>query len=139
LPGAPAIRDGDATIYVAAYRVFIAATVASMSSDPVQEKMRRGGDGGGTFDLGSRDAVTLTVTQVTTAGPRSHLRHATTGVHNRASTTLIAMRADRQHMHTAADQFRAGARHTDRRISRRAPIAHRGRLAGRPPDTGGCS
>ena len=81
--------DGDATVYVAAYGVFIAAAVASMSSDPVQEKMRRGGDGGGTFGLGSRDAVTLTVTRVTIAGPRSHLRHATTGVHNRVSTTQI--------------------------------------------------
>jgi hypothetical protein len=49
--------------------VFIAAAVASMFGDPVQEKMRLGGGGGGIFDLDSRNAVTLTVTRVTTSGP----------------------------------------------------------------------
>ena len=83
-------------------------------SDPVQEK-RSGAVTAAALRSGQLH-VTLTVTRVTTAGPRSHLRHATTGVHNRVSTTLIVMRADRPHMHTAADQFRAGARHTDRRV-----------------------
>jgi len=49
--------------------VFIAAAVASMFGDPVQDKLTLGGDGGGVFDLDSRGAVTLTVTRVATAGP----------------------------------------------------------------------
>jgi hypothetical protein len=60
--------DGDATAYAAAYGLFIAAAVASMLGDQVQEKLTLGGDGGG-FDLDCRGAVTLTVTRVTTAGP----------------------------------------------------------------------
>ena len=61
--------DGDATGYAAAYGVFIAAAVASMFGDQVQQKLTLGGDGGGVFELDSRGAVTLTVTRVTTAGP----------------------------------------------------------------------
>jgi uncharacterized protein (TIGR03083 family) len=61
--------DGDATVYTAAYGLFIAAAVASMFGDQVQEKLTLGGDGGGIFDLDSRGAVTLTVTRATTAGP----------------------------------------------------------------------
>ena len=61
--------DGDATGYAAAYGVFIAAAVASLFGAPVQEKLTLGGDGGGVFDLDSRDGVTLTVTRVTTTGP----------------------------------------------------------------------
>lgn len=59
----------DATGYAAAYGVFMAAAVASMFGDQVQEKLRLGGNGGGVFDLDTRAAVTLTVTPVTTAGP----------------------------------------------------------------------
>jgi uncharacterized protein (TIGR03083 family) len=61
--------SGDATVYAAAYGLFIAAAVASMFGDQVQEKLTLGGDGGGIFDLDCRGAVTLTVTRVTTAGP----------------------------------------------------------------------
>jgi uncharacterized protein (TIGR03083 family) len=61
--------DGDATGYAAAYGVFIAAAVASMSGDPVRQQLTLGGDGGGVFDLDSRGAVTLTVTRLATAGP----------------------------------------------------------------------
>ena len=61
--------DDDATGYAAAYGVFIAAAVASMFGDQVQEKLTLGGDGGGVFDLDTRGAVTLTVTRVTTTGP----------------------------------------------------------------------
>jgi hypothetical protein len=43
--------DGDATVYAAAYGLFIAAAVASMFGDQVQEKLTLGGDGGGVFDL----------------------------------------------------------------------------------------
>jgi hypothetical protein len=35
----------------------------------VREKLTLGGDGGGVFDLDSRDGVTLTVTRAATAGP----------------------------------------------------------------------
>jgi uncharacterized protein (TIGR03083 family) len=61
--------DGDATVYAAAYGLFIAAAVASMFGAQVQETLKLGGDGGGIFDLDSRGASTLTVTRLTTAGP----------------------------------------------------------------------
>jgi hypothetical protein len=61
--------DGDATVYATSYGLFIAAAVASMFGDQVQEKLRLGGDGGGVFDLDSRGGVTLTASRVTTAGP----------------------------------------------------------------------
>jgi len=61
--------DDDATLYVTAYGLFLAAAVASMFGDRVQEKLNLGGDGGGVFDLDSRGAVTLTVSRVTAAGP----------------------------------------------------------------------
>jgi uncharacterized protein (TIGR03083 family) len=61
--------DGDATSYAAAYGVFTAAAVAAMFGTPVQEKLTLGGDGGGVFELDSRNGVTLTVTRVTTTGP----------------------------------------------------------------------
>ena len=61
--------DDDATVYAAAYGLFIAAAVASVFGDPVQETLKLGGHGGGVFNLDSRGAVTLTVARVTTAGP----------------------------------------------------------------------
>jgi uncharacterized protein (TIGR03083 family) len=61
--------DDDATRYATAYGLFIAAAVALMFGDQVQEKLTLSGDGGGAFDLDGRDAVTLTVTRVTAAGP----------------------------------------------------------------------
>jgi uncharacterized protein (TIGR03083 family) len=61
--------DGDATRYATAYGLFIAAAVASMFGDQVQEQLTLGGDGGGVFDLEARGTVTLTVTRATTAGP----------------------------------------------------------------------
>jgi uncharacterized protein (TIGR03083 family) len=60
---------GDATRYAAAYGLFIAAAVASMLGDQLQEKLTLGGDGGGVFDLDVRGTVTLAVAPVTTAGP----------------------------------------------------------------------
>jgi uncharacterized protein (TIGR03083 family) len=63
--------DGDATGYAAAYGLFISAAVASLFGDPVQGKLRLGGDGGGVFDLDSRGAVTLTVSRKHTTGPRA--------------------------------------------------------------------
>jgi uncharacterized protein (TIGR03083 family) len=67
--GRPHPTDGDAIGYAAAYGLFIAAAVAAMFGGQVQEKLTLGGDGGGIFDLDSRDGVTLTVTRATTAGP----------------------------------------------------------------------
>jgi uncharacterized protein (TIGR03083 family) len=61
--------DGDATVYATAYGLFTAAAVASVFGAAVREKLKLSGDGGGVFDLDSRDGVTLTVTRVTTAGP----------------------------------------------------------------------
>jgi fatty-acyl-CoA synthase len=67
--GADYLADGDATAYAAGYGVFIAAAVAPMLGDPVRATLRLGGDGGGTFDVGGRDSVTLTVDRAATAGP----------------------------------------------------------------------
>src|SRR6266851_2771211 len=67
--GADHPTDDAATAYAAAYGVFIAAAVASIFGDPVSDRLRLGGDGGGVFDLDTREAVTLTVTTVTTSGP----------------------------------------------------------------------
>jgi uncharacterized protein (TIGR03083 family) len=79
--------DGDATAYAAAYGLFIAAAVASMFGDQVQEKLTLGGDGGGVFDLDCRGAVTLTVTRVTTAGaPAAEVTDALAG---RAQTAAV--------------------------------------------------
>jgi hypothetical protein len=60
---------GDATVYAAAYGLFIAAAVAALFGDQLQEKLTLGGDGGGVFDLDNRDGVTITVTPAATAGP----------------------------------------------------------------------
>jgi uncharacterized protein (TIGR03083 family) len=78
--------DGDATVYAAAYGLFIAA-VASMVGDQVQEKLTLGGDGGGVFDLDCRGAVTLTVTRVTTAGPPA--AEVTDALAGRAQTAAV--------------------------------------------------
>jgi mycothiol maleylpyruvate isomerase-like protein len=53
----------------AAYGLFIAAAAAAASGHPVQEKLTLGGDGGGGFDLDSRDGVTLTATPAIAGGP----------------------------------------------------------------------
>jgi uncharacterized protein (TIGR03083 family) len=66
--GADHPTGGDAT----AYGVFIAAAVASSRfGRHVQGKLTLGGDGGGIFEVDSRDAVTLTVHQMTAEGPRA--------------------------------------------------------------------
>ena len=67
--GAEHPTDDDATAYATAYGVFIAAAVASMFADPVQEKLTLGGDGGGIFEVDGRSGVTLTVNRGNTAGP----------------------------------------------------------------------
>lgn len=69
--GADHLTDGDATAYATNYGVFIAAAVASRFGSHVQQKLTLGGDGGGIFEVDSRDGVTLTVHQMTAAGPRA--------------------------------------------------------------------
>jgi uncharacterized protein (TIGR03083 family) len=62
--------DDDATFYAAAYGVFIAAVIASLFGSPVQERLTLGSEGGGVFDLDSRDGtVTLNASRVTAVGP----------------------------------------------------------------------
>jgi uncharacterized protein (TIGR03083 family) len=78
--GAEHPTDGDATAYATAYGVFIAAAVASMLADPVQQTLTLGGDGGGIYDLDSRGPVTLTVTPPTTVGsPAAQVADALAG------------------------------------------------------------
>ena len=50
--GAEHPTDGGATAYATAYGAFIAAAIASMCADPVQQKLTPGGDGGGIFEVG---------------------------------------------------------------------------------------
>lgn len=61
--------DGDATAYATAYGLFTAAAVASVFGNPVRERLKLSGDGGGVFDLDGRGGVTLTVTRAAVAGP----------------------------------------------------------------------
>jgi uncharacterized protein (TIGR03083 family) len=75
----------DATVYATAYGLFIAAVVASMFGDQVQEKLTLGG--GGIFDLDSRGAVTLTVTRATTVGPPA--AQVTDGLAGRGPTAAL--------------------------------------------------
>src|SRR5262249_60814037 len=46
--------DGDATLYATSYGLFVAAAVASMFGDQVQEKLTLGGDSSRVFDLEAR-------------------------------------------------------------------------------------
>jgi uncharacterized protein (TIGR03083 family) len=77
----------DATFYATVYGLFIAAAVASMFGDPVQEKLTLGGDGGGIFDLDSRGAVTLTITRLPAAGPPA--AQVTDALAGRAQTAAV--------------------------------------------------
>ncbi len=61
--------DDSATLYATSYGLFIAAVVASMFGDPVQEKLKLGDDGGGVFDLARSGGVTLRVNRVNIVGP----------------------------------------------------------------------
>jgi uncharacterized protein (TIGR03083 family) len=73
-------EDDDATLYATSYGVFIAAAVASMFGDQVQERLKLGGNGGGIFDLDSHGDVTLTVSRITTGGtPAAQVTDALAG------------------------------------------------------------
>jgi len=77
----------DATGYAAAYGVFISAAVAALFGDPVRETMTLGGNGGGVFDLGGCDAVTLTVSRQQAAGPPA--AEVTDALAGRAPTAAV--------------------------------------------------
>jgi uncharacterized protein (TIGR03083 family) len=77
--------DGDATSYAAAYGVFIAAAVAAMFGEQVQQTLTLGGDGGGVFKLNTHGTVTLTASRVTLAGPSA--AEATDALAGRAPAT----------------------------------------------------
>jgi len=79
-------NDG-ATRYATAYGLFIAAAVASMFGDQVQQKLTLGGDGGGIFDLDSRGVLTLTVTRAATVGPPA--AQVTDALAGRAQTATV--------------------------------------------------
>ena len=79
--------DGDVTCYAAAYGLFIAAAVAAIFGGQVTERLMLAGDGGGAFDLDSRDGVTLTVTRLTTAGPPA--AEVTDALAGRAPATAV--------------------------------------------------
>lgn len=71
------LTNDDATLYATSYGLFIAAAVALMFGDPVQEKLKLGD---GVFNLASRGDVTLTVNRVTTAGhPAAQVADALAG------------------------------------------------------------
>ncbi len=68
--GAEHLTDEDATFYAAAYGVFLAAAVAPLFGDRVQQRLMLGGDGGGVFDVdSSAGVVALRVTREATGGP----------------------------------------------------------------------
>jgi hypothetical protein len=67
--GAQRPTDGDATAYATAYGVFIAAAVAPLFGGQVQEELKLAGDGGGIFEVDSRDGVTITFHRTTVTGP----------------------------------------------------------------------
>ena len=70
----------DATFYATAYGLFIAAAVAYLFGDQVQEKLTLGGDGSGIFDVESRGGATLAVTRMVTSGPpAAHVTDALAG------------------------------------------------------------
>ena len=104
---------GDAAVYATAYGLFIAAAVASMFGDQVQETLTLGGDGGGIFEVDSRGGVTLTVTRVTTTGPpAAEVADALAG-HSPAATVLGDLPASsRAALSRVADFFNTPARQT---------------------------
>jgi uncharacterized protein (TIGR03083 family) len=74
--------DDDATLYAAAYGLFVAAAAAFLLfGDQVEQRLTLGGDGGGIFDLKTGDGViTLRATRVTTLGrPAAEVTDALAG------------------------------------------------------------
>ncbi len=71
------LSGDDATLYATSYGLFIAAAVALLFGDPVEETLELGD---GVFTLTSRGALTLTVNRVTTVGhPAAHVADALAG------------------------------------------------------------
>ena len=116
--------NGDATVYATAYGLFIAAAVASMFGDQVQETLTLGGDGGGIFEVDSRGGVTLTVTRVTTPGPpAAEVADALAG-RSPAATVLGDLPASsRAALSRVADFFNTPARQSPAREPRWPPTS----------------
>jgi uncharacterized protein (TIGR03083 family) len=111
--GAEHPTDGDATAYAAAYGVFIAAAVASMLADPVQQTLTLGGDGGGIYEVDSRGSVTLRVTRQAAAGPPA--AKAADALAGRAPVTAVLgdlPASSRAALSRMADFFNTPVQHT---------------------------
>jgi uncharacterized protein (TIGR03083 family) len=118
--------DGDATFYATAYGVFIAAAVASMFGDQVQEKLMLGGDGGGVFNLEARGAVTLTVTRASTAGPpAAQVADALAGRAPTAPVLRDLSASSRAALSRMADFFNTPAGHSPPREDPSQAVKHR--------------
>lgn len=106
--GAEHPTTDDATRYAAAYGLFIAAAVAAMLGETLCQRLTLGGAGGGTFDLGGGDGVTLTVNRTTTTGwPAAQVTDALAG-RAQAREVLTDLRAGtRAALYRLADFFTA--------------------------------
>jgi uncharacterized protein (TIGR03083 family) len=60
---------GDAIAYATAYGIFMAAAVATMVGETVQETLALSGDGGGTFTLYNQAGVTVAFSRENATGP----------------------------------------------------------------------
>jgi len=100
--------DDDATLYATSYGLFIAAVVASMFGDPVNENLKLGDSGGGVFDLASGGDVRLTVDRMTRAGqPAAQVADALAGRSQIATAFDVVPTSSRASLSHLADFFNA--------------------------------
>jgi uncharacterized protein (TIGR03083 family) len=78
----------DATFYATAYGVFLAAAVAPLFGDHVQQKMGLGGGGGGEFDVNTSDGV-VTLRATRAAGSGSPAAEVTDALAGRAPVAPV--------------------------------------------------
>jgi hypothetical protein len=98
----------DATLYATSYGLFIAAVMASMFGDPVNEKLELGDSGGGVFDLAGSGDVTLTVDRMSGAGqPAAQVADALAGRSQIAAALDIVPTDSRTSLSRLADFFNA--------------------------------
>jgi uncharacterized protein (TIGR03083 family) len=98
--------DDDATLYAAAYGVFLAAVVASMFGDPVTMQLQLSGIGGGVFDLDSRGRVTLAVRRGPAVGsPAADVADALAGRSPIADALAVLPAENRAALSRLADLF----------------------------------
>ena len=100
--------DDDATLYATSYGLFIAAVVASMFGDPVNENLKLGDSGGGVFDLANSGDVRLTVDRMTRAGqPAAQVADALAGRSQIATALDVVPTSSRASLSHLADFFNA--------------------------------